>query len=117
MKKLILILALAVPGFLMAQMSEDQLWENAKYQVVHDGATVFYTDVNVLNSDFSETTLEDLKASMFQKEGIVRVEFQNLNRTIRVYHFDYIELETVKDFVLAERREIEVMNRVEYDMN
>ena len=117
MKKLILVLALAVPGFLMAQMNEDQLWENAVYQVIHDGATVFYTDVNVLNSDFSESMLEDIKAKMFQKEGIVKVEFQNSNRTIRVYHFDYIELETVKNFVLAEKREIDVMNRVEFSMN
>lgn len=117
MKKIILILALVAPGFLMAQMSEDQLWENARYQVVHDGAAVYYTDVNVLSSAFSEDMLEYVKAQMFLKEGIVKVDFLHSNQTIRVHHFDFIELETIKNFVLVERTDIEVMNRVEYEMN
>ncbi len=117
MKKLIILFAIVVPVFAMAQMSENQLWENARYQVVKKGATVLYTDVNAINSEFSEELLDQVKANMFQKEGIVKVKLMNSNRTIRVYHFDYIELETIKDFVLAERSEIEVMNQVPYNMD
>ena len=117
MKKLILILALAVPGFLMAQMNPDQLWENAHYQVLHNGATLFYTDVNVIDSEFEEAELDQMKEDMFTKEGIVKVEFLHFKQTVRVYHFDYIELETVKNFVLMQRRDIEVMNRIEFDIN
>ena len=98
----------------MAQMNESQLWENAQYQVIKHGASVLYTDVNTNNTEFSEDLLAQLKTTMFQKEGIVKVEFRNMSRTIRVYHFDYIEQETVKSFILAERRDIEVMNQVEY---
>lgn len=117
MKKFIILLAIVVPGFVMAQMSENQLWENARYQVVQNGESILYTDVDTKNAAFSEEMLDQLKENMFRKEGIVKVELRNSNKTIRVYHFEYIELETVKGFVLAERRDIEVLNQVEYSMH
>lgn len=119
MKKFIILLVFAVPCFAMAQLNEDQLWENARYEVATNGAQIYYTDINVnsVNSDFSKEMLERIKATMFGKEGIVKVEFLHFNQTIRVYHFDYIELETVKSFVLQEREDIEVMNRVEFALH
>lgn len=117
MKKLILIFALAFPGMLMAQMSEDQLWENAKYQSVANGVQVYYTDVNAVGPEFDEEMMDHIKSTIFLKDGIVKVEFLHLNQTIRVYHYDFIELETVKGFVLELREDIEVMNRAEYSFN
>lgn len=114
MKKLILILAIAFPTVLMAQMSEDQLWENAKYQSVTNGVPVYYTDVNAVGPEFDEEMMEHVKSTMFLKDGIVKVEFLHFNQTIRVYHYDFIELETVKSFVLELRHDIEVMNRAEH---
>lgn len=116
MKKLIILLAVILPGMAMAQMNEAQMWENARYNVLQKGAVLMYTDVNAIDSEFAEQQLETIKANMFKKEGIVKVEFLSLNKTIRVYHYDYIELETVKSFVLSERRGIEVMNQVVYDL-
>lgn len=116
MKQFILILALTLPGFIMAQLSEDQLWENARYQVVKNGATIYYTDVNVIDSEYDEQMLLRVKSQMFLKDGIVKVDFLHFNQTIRVYHYDFIELETIKNFVLEERKDIEVMNRFVYEM-
>jgi len=114
MKRFILLIVLIAPGFLMAQTNDYQLWENAYYQVVKNGATIYYTDVNALDFEYSEATFNKSKANMLEKDGIVKVEFLHFNHTIRVYHFDFIELETIKNFVLNERKNIEVMNRVEY---
>ena len=114
MKKLILILALAFPGMLMAQMSESQLWENARYQSVTNGVQIYYTDVNAVGPEFDEEMMDHVKVTMFLKDGIVKVELLHFNQTIRVYHYDFIELETVKNFVLELRHDIEVMNRAEY---
>lgn len=117
MKKLILILAIVLPGMLMAQMSEGQLWENAKYQSVTNGVTVYYTDVNAIGPEFDEEMMDHVKSTMFLKDGIVKIEFLHFNQTIRVYHYDFIEVETVKSFVLDLREDIEVMNRAEFSFN
>lgn len=114
MKKLILILALAFPGMLLAQMSESQLWEHARYEAVENGVPVYYTDVNAIGTGFDEEMMDHVKSTMFLKDGIVKVDFLHSNYTIRVYHYDFIELETVKNFVLELRDDIEVMNREEY---
>ena len=114
MKKLILIFALVFPAMLMAQMSESQLWENARYQAVTNGVPVYYTDVNAIGPEFDEEMMEHVKSTAFLKDVIVKVEFLHFNQTIRVYHYDFIELETVKGFVLESREDIEVMNRAEY---
>lgn len=117
MKNLILSIAFALPLVSFAQLSEEQLWENANYEVVRNGASVFYTDVNATQTPYTDKDFNRIKAKMFQKEGIVRVDFLKENRTIRVYHFDYVDLETVKSFVLREKTDIEVANRVAYDMH
>lgn len=114
MKKLILILVMAFPGMLMAQLSEGQLWEHAQYESVENGVPVYYTDVNAIGPEFDEEMMDHVKSTMFLKDGIVKIEFLHMNQTIRVYHYDFIELETVKNFVLELRHDIDVMNRVEY---
>jgi hypothetical protein len=114
MKKVILFLALIAPSFLIAQIDESKIWEKAVFEVNHNNATIYYTDVNSLDGPFNEEILDDLEAAMLRKEGIVKVEFAHVGHAIRVYHFDYIELETIKYFVLKHTQEIEVMTRKEY---
>jgi hypothetical protein len=108
------MLALIFPGLLMAQMSESQLWENAKYKSVVEGVQVYYTDVNAIDHEFDEEVKDHVRTIAFQKDGIVKVEFLHESFTIRVYHYDFIDLETVKGFVLSLREDIEVMNRKEF---
>ena len=114
MKKVILFLALLAPCFLMAQVEESKIWEKAVFEVNHNNATIYYTDVNSTDGPFNEEILEELKPVMLRKEGIVKVEFAHVGHAIRVYHFDYIELETIKYFVLKHTQEIEVMTRKEF---
>lgn len=116
MKKVILFLALIAPTLLMAQVNESKIWENAVFQVNHNNATIYYTDVNSTDGPFDEGILDEVKSAMLRKEGIVKVEFTHVGHAIRVYHFDYIELETIKYFVLKHTNEIELMTRKEYTL-
>lgn len=118
MKQFILIAALVLPGMLFAQMTEDEKWENARYEVAKNGVVLYYTDINVdrETSSFSEKSFDQIKENMMAKEGIVKVEFVHFNQTIRAYHFDFVDQQTIKDFVLMERKDIEVMNRKEYGL-
>ncbi|NVK65419.1 MAG: hypothetical protein HWE22_12580 [Flavobacteriales bacterium] len=118
MKQFIIVLAIVLPGIVVAQSSESQKWENARYEMVNKGTTVYYTDINVDNetSAFSEKSFDEIKANMLQKEGVVKVEITHFNQTIRTYHYDFVDTQTIKDFVLEKRRDIEVMNRKVYTL-
>jgi len=113
MKQFILVLIAVLPGMVMAQSTESQKWENARYELLNNGTTVYYTDINVdnENTQFSEQSFEQIKANMLEKEGVVKVEILHFSQTIRAYHYDFVDQQTIKDFVLAERRDIEVMNQ------
>lgn len=114
MKKFILSLAFAIPLISFGQMSEEQIWENANYQVIKTGAFLYYTDINTTDEAFAPVKFNRIKSNMLNKEGIARVELVKDNKTIRVYHFDYVDLETLKSFVIHETLKIEVTEKVLY---
>ena len=114
MKAFIITLVLLISGFVSAQVNEDKIWEQAVYEVRTNGTPFYYTDVNVRETPFTKTNFALIKENMLSKEGIARVELLDHARVLRVYHFEYIEPEGIKSFILTENPDIEVMNRVPY---
>ena len=55
-----------------------------------------------------------LEKALLEKEGIFDVELLNDRKTIRVDHLSYIEVETIKAFILPYRAEIEIEEKVPY---
>lgn len=114
MKALIITLALIIPGIASAQINEDKIWEQAVHEVITNGTPFFYTDVNVIETPYTKSDFRVIKEAMLQKEGIARVELIDYDRVIRVYHFGFIEPEGIKSFVIHEKLDIELQNRVPY---
>lgn len=111
MKLHIIAILAFIPFISDAQVDEDKLWENARYQVSTDKHKIYYTDVNNAEGAFTESDLQLLKQAMFQKEGIVRIELIDLDRTFRIFYFEYIEIEIIKDFVLPIEENVEFMEK------
>lgn len=111
MNKYIIAILLCLPLLTFAQVDEDKIWENARFEATQNLHTIYYTDVNNAQGTFNYDELIELKDQMFEKEGIVRIELLDLDRTFRIYHLEYIEVETIKLYVLPIESGVEIMER------
>lgn len=85
-------------SFLIAQQTSGQRWEKALYEVKENGQTLLVTELIADNHSFDKEHLYLLKDIFLQKEGVVEFEVVD-PKTIRVYHFDYIEVEILKQLM------------------
>jgi hypothetical protein len=116
MKQLIILSLIALPTLVFAQVDESKLWEEAMHEVSHNGQLAFYSDVVITDSEpFNREDMVAIRHKMYQKEGIFKVELIDHNRIVRVYHYDFIELETIKNFAFEVKREIEVRDRITFE--
>jgi hypothetical protein len=77
--------------------------EQARFEISKKESTGFYTDITFLANplDFKQFIL--ISEAMYEKEGIFNVELIKDNYTLRVYHLNYIENITIKEFIFPYR--------------
>lgn len=99
MKLIFSLLILSLPIFAFGQNKEDLQYEAAVYQI-NLGQSASTSDIDIIDNQLDKSTFMQMKQNLLKKEGIFKVELVNDEKTIRVYHFDYIDLEGIKELVL-----------------
>lgn len=78
---------------------EDELYEKARFEAKNKELNTYYSDVEVYDVAITPNVLNNLKYTMYNKEGIFKLELLEEGKRLRVYHMEYIERETIKLYV------------------
>jgi hypothetical protein len=77
--------------------------EQARFEIHKKGAAGSYTDITFLANPLDYKQFILISEAMYEKEGIFNVELIKDNYTLRVYHLNYIENITIKEFIFPYR--------------
>ena len=114
MKAFFLLIAL-LASFISFSQSESQKYEDAYFQVQHKNESAFLTTIKSPNLAFTKAEFREIKDTMLKKEGIFKVEIVENDFVINVYHLSYIEVETIKFFVLPIKSNISLEEKVPFE--
>ncbi|UKN01149.1 hypothetical protein K6119_15575 [Paracrocinitomix mangrovi] len=94
---------------------EDKAFEKAYYEVKQNGETAFTIDVEFKDVPFDVAKFRMIKDQMLLKEGIFKVELIKDNKTIRVCHLSFIEVETIKSFIIPYRQDFDTTEKEPFE--
>lgn len=109
MKLFTILLFSFAMNYSWGQLSSSQRWEKAQFESKIQGKKVFQTTF-ILQEDLNEEETTQLQRIMFDKEGIVDVE-RIKPKVITVSHVDFVDFQTIKDFILQFRQEFSSKER------
>ena len=86
--------------------TEAQRWENARFLVVKQNQEAFKTIIKSKGATFTKEEFKSIQSNSLLKEGIFDVKILENNQAIEIYYISFIEIETIKSFVLPIKSDV-----------
>lgn len=90
--------------------SQSQRWEQARYELNVNQASIYNFEIKAENHDFSGLNFEMLKDDYYAKEGIIDLKLNGTTSVI-VYAYEMIDIDVIKSIFITYDPDITVFNR------